>query len=209
MKGLMRVFVLSLAAIFTTSTMLADEEKELAEAAAGHKILVAYFSRVGNNYVSGEVVNLPVGNTAAVAQMIHEKTGADLFEIKTVKNYPEDYHETTEVAKAEKNSNARPELVGNVPNLAEYDVIILGYPNWWGTMPMAVYTFLEKHDLTGKMILPLCTHEGSGMGSTERDIRKMQPGAEVKKGLPIRGGKVYKKDESVGEDVEKWLIENL
>lgn len=187
----------------------AKPERDLPAAVAGHKILVAYFSRTGSNYVSGDIVDLPVGNTAAVAQMIREKTGADLFEIKTVKPYPADYEETTAVAKAEKNSNARPAIVGGVDNIAQYDVIILGFPNWWGTVPMAVLSFLEQHDLSGKSILPLCTHEGSGMGSSVRDLKKALPSSMVKKGLPIKGSRVYKKDAAISAEVDEWLISHL
>ena len=187
----------------------AQPVKALEEATTGHKILIVYYSRAGKNYVSGDIVDLPVGNTAAVAEIIRQKTGADVFEIKTVKPYPEDYTETTEVAKQELRDNARPEIVGQVDNLAQYDTIILGYPNWWGTVPMAVRTFLDKHDLSGKTILPLCTHEGSGMGRSVKDLRAALPHSTVKKGLPIRGTRVCRKDASIPAEVEAWLGENL
>ena len=154
------------------------------------KNLIAYFSRKGNNYVDGSVKNLPVGNTEVAAKMIQEQTGADIFRIATVKEYPTDYTKTTEVAQQELRQNARPELSSDVNNLEGYGVIFLGYPNWWGTMPMAVCTFLEKHDLSGKTILPFCTHEGSGMGHSESDIRKLCPRSTVQTGLSIKGGSV-------------------
>jgi len=135
------------------------------------KTLIAYFSRKGANYVNGSMVNLSVGNTEVAAKMAQEVVGGDLFEIKTVKIYPADYTETTNVAQVEKSQSARPELTAHVENMDEYDTIILGYPNWWGTMPMAVFTFLEEYDFTGKTILPYCTHEGSGLGASERDCR--------------------------------------
>ena len=187
----------------------AQPGKDLPAALAGHKILIVYFSRTGSNYVSGDIVDLPVGNTAALAQLLHEKTGADLFEIKTIKPYPVDYHETTEVAKAEKNSAARPAIEGRVENISQYDTIILGYPNWWGTMPMAVHSFLEQHELAGKTILPLCTHEGSGMGSSVRDLQKALPASVIKKGLPIKGSRVYKKEAGIPGELEAWLVDNL
>ena len=187
----------------------AQPDKDLKTALSEHKILVVYYSRTGSNYVSGNIVNLPVGNTAAVAEIIREKTGADVFEIKTVKPYPEDYHETTDVAQAELKRNARPEIVGGVENLAQYDTIILGYPNWWGTMPMAVFTFLEKHDLSGKVILPFCTHEGSGLGRSVKDLKKALPQADVRRGLAIKGSRVYKKEPSISREVESWLTDNL
>ena len=165
------------------------------------KKLVAYYSRAGNNYVNGGIVNLPVGNTEVAANMIQRRTGGDLFRIDTVKEYPLDCTETTEVAKEELRQNARPELSGRVGNLSGYDVIYLGYPNWWGTMPMAVFTFLEGYDFSGKTIVPFCTHEGSGMGRSERDIRKLCPNARLLKGLPLHGGSVQK----AGDAIATWL----
>ncbi|HWT76468.1 MAG TPA: flavodoxin [Mobilitalea sp.] len=165
------------------------------------KCLVAYYSRKGNNYVSGSIVNLPVGNTEVAATMIQELTGCDKFHIETVKSYPTDYTETTEVAQQELRKNVRPELTGHVENMDSYEVIFLGYPNWWGTMPMAVYTFLEEYDFTGKTIIPFCTHEGSGMGHSESDIKKLCPYAEVQKGLAIRGGSV----KGAKNDIMRWL----
>lgn len=118
------------------------------------KSLIAYYSRKGENYLNGSIVNLTVGNTEAVAKKIQVLTGSDLFEIDTVKPYPEDYTEATKVAMDEKRRNARTELTGVVDNMDAYDVIYLGYPNWWGTFPMAVFTFLESYDFSGKT-LPL------------------------------------------------------
>lgn len=163
--------------------------------------LVAYYSRAGNNYVNGDIVDLPVGNTEVAATMIQKLTGSEVFRIDTVKPYPEGYHETTEVAKEELRGNARPEISGHVDNMADYEVIYLGYPNWWGTMPMAVFTFLEAYDLAGKTIIPFCTHEGSGMGRSERDIEEICTGAVVLKGLPIRGGRVQEAE----KDIADWL----
>ncbi|HEY8890264.1 MAG TPA: flavodoxin [Clostridium sp.] len=154
------------------------------------KILIAYFSRKDENYVNGSIVNLLVGNTEVAAKIAEEAFGGDLFEIKTVKKYPADYTETTNVAQVEKNQNARPELATHVENMDEYDTIILGYPNWWGTMPMAVFAFLDEYDFTGKTILPYCTHEGSGLGGSEQDIKHICPTANVEKGLAIQGGSV-------------------
>lgn len=167
----------------------------------GTKNLIAYFSREGNNYVSGGIVNLPVGNTEAAANMIQKLTGSDMFRIQTVKDYPSDYNETTDVAKQELRQNARPKLSGHVDNVDEYAVIILGYPNWWGTMPMAVLTFLEEYDFSGRTIIPFCTNEGSGLGRSESDIKQACPDAKVLKGLSIRGGSVQKAE----NDISAWL----
>lgn len=165
------------------------------------KTLIAYFSRKGNNYVGGSIVNLPVGNTEAVAKKIQTLTGGDLFEIKTVHSYSEDYTTCTEEAQQELQSKARPALTDAVPDLSDYDVIYLGYPNWWGTAPMGVFTFLEGADFSGKTIKPFCTHEGSGMGHSENDIKKACPAAKVEKGLAIRGGSVNNAD----RDIERWV----
>lgn len=165
------------------------------------KTLIAYYSREGNNYVNGRIVNLPVGNTEVAAKMIQKITGGELFRINTIKKYPEDYTETTKVAQQELRDNARPELSEYLDSIDDYEVIILGYPNWWGTMPMPVFTFLEKYDFTDKIILPLCTHEGSGMGRSESDIKKLCPNSKVLKGLAIRGGNVNDSE----KDIADWL----
>lgn len=165
------------------------------------KSLIAYFSRRGNNYVGGNIVDLKVGNTEVIAKKIQELTGSDMFEIRTVKVYPKDYTETTNVSKEELRRNARPELTEKVENMDSYEVIYLGYPNWWGTMPMAVFTFLEAYDFSGKTIIPYCTHEGSGIGSSESDIKKLCPSAKVLPGLAIRGSSVNRAD----KDVENWI----
>lgn len=168
---------------------------------ANSKSLIAYFSRKGNNHVGGSIVNLPIGNTEVMAKKIQKLTGSDIFQIRTVKFYPEDYTETTNVAQEEKRKNARPELTATVADMDAYDVIYIGYPNWWGTMPMAVFTFLEAYDFSGKTIIPYCTHEGSGMGSSERDIKKLCPNAKVLPGLAIIGCNMGRAD----KDIANWL----
>jgi flavodoxin len=167
------------------------------------KCLIAYFSRAGNNYVGGKIENLPVGNTEVIAKMIQEMTGGDLFRIEPTKAYPSDYTETTEVAQAELRANARPDLTRHLENMASYDVIFLGHPNWWGTMPMPVFTFLEDYTLSKKTIAPFCTHEGSGTGRSVADIRKMCPQSTVLDSLAIRGGEV----KTAQDVVAGWLRE--
>lgn len=166
------------------------------------KTLVAYYSRAGQNYVGGDIVDLPVGNTKVVAEMIADATGGDLFEISTVTPYPPDYHETTDVAKHELRERARPALRNLPADIDGYDVVFLGYPNWWGTPPMAVFTFLEAFDFSRTTIVPFCTHEGSGMGRSERDIAAACPGATTLHGLAIVGGSV--RDASPA--VNRWLV---
>src|SRR5512138_443136 len=165
------------------------------------KSLIAYYSRKGNNYAGGSIVNLPIGNTEVIAKKIQGLTGSDLFQIQTVKPYPEDYTETTRVAQDELSGNARPELTELVADIDSYEVIYIGFPNWWGTMPMAVFTFLDSYDFSGKTIVPYCTHEGSGLGSSERDIKMLCPTAKVLSGLAIKGGTVGRAD----KDVASWL----
>jgi flavodoxin len=165
------------------------------------KTLIVYYSRKGENYFNGNIVTLPVGNTEVMVKIIQELTGGEIFEIETVKPYPADYKETTNVALEEKKKNARPELTGKVENLDSYGVIYLGYPNWWGTFPMVVFTFLESYDFSGKSIIPFCTHEGSGLGSSERDIQKLCQNAKVLPGIAVRGRSV----KNSGELIRTWL----
>lgn len=166
------------------------------------KILVAYFSRTGENYSVGYIEK---GNTHIVADMIAERTGGNTFEIRTITPYPDSYDECTDIAKEEQNENARPELADSVEGMEDYDVIFLGYPNWWGDMPMAVYTFLESYDFSGKTIVPFCTHEGSGLSATESRIADSCPDAEVLDGLAIRGSVAQNSQDEAAESVAEWL----
>ncbi len=166
-----------------------------------NKILIAYFSRTGRNYGRSGIEILSVGNTAVVAEDIRDLTGGELFEIRTVDSYPEDYSETTRIARKELNDGARPKLLGSLPDPDGCTTVFLGYPNWWGTMPMAVFTFLESLDFTEKTIIPFCTHEGSGMGSSEHDLKEACPNANVEKGLALRGSRVNQSR----SEVKRWL----
>lgn len=165
------------------------------------KTLIAYFSRKGPNYVNGSIQDLPVGNTEVAAGLIAELTGAALFQIEPARTYARDYKKCTEEAQAELRANVRPEILTQVADMDGYDTIILGYPNWWGTMPMPVWTFLEGYDLSGKTILPFCTHEGSGMGHSERDIKTLCPNAKVGPGLALQGGTV----QHAKPEIARWL----
>ena len=128
-------------------------------------------------------------------------TGADSFKIQQLKPYASNYNECIAQAQADQRQNARPELKSYPETLDGYDVVYLGYPNYWSTMPMAVFTFLEHFDFSGKTIKPFCTHEGSGMGSSVSDIKKLCPSATVEKGLAIHGGRVGQSK----KDIEKWI----
>lgn len=154
------------------------------------KTLIAYFSRADENYFAGQLRYIEVGNTERAAKMLGQITGADIFKIEPVKAYAKDYNTCIEEARADQQNQARPELKQYLNNIDEYDTIYLGYPNYWGTMPMAVFTFLERYDFSGKHIKPFCTHEGSGMGRSESDIKKVCPQAIVEKGLAIVGSRV-------------------
>lgn len=153
------------------------------------KTLVAYFSRAGQNYFGGAFRDIKEGNTSKVAKKVQSITGADIFEIVAVHKYPENYKACCDEALAEQRSNALPPLQNDI-DISAYDRIILAYPCWWGTMPRPVFTFLKNHDFSGKTISPICTHEGSGMGSSEGDIKSICPTANVTKGLAIRGSNV-------------------
>ncbi len=168
------------------------------------KTLIAYFSHTGENYFGGSIRNISKGNTAVAAEFAQKATGGDLFEIKTVKVYPVNYKGCCDVAAAEGSADERPELKGTLPDISAYDTIILGYPCWWGTMPQAVFTFLESADFAGKKILPFCTHEGSGMGHSERDIKKLCPKATVARGLAISGSSCNRSESAI----TNWIMSN-
>jgi flavodoxin len=165
------------------------------------KKLVAFYSRADENYVSGMIKTLDIGNTEVAAGIIKNLTGADTFKIEQIQPYSKEYNTCIAEAQADQKRDARPELKSYPDSIDEYDEIYLGYPNYWSTMPMAVFTFLEHFDFTGKTIYPFCTHEGSGMGSSERDIKRLCPTANVKKGLAIHGAAVAKSEKAI----EKWL----
>jgi len=163
--------------------------------------LVAFYSRANENYFGGEYRYIEVGNTEKVAKMIAAMTGADLFKIEQKVPYSADYKTCVAEAKRDFESHARPELVAALENIDGYDEVYLGYPNYCGTMPMAVYTFLEAYDWTGKTIHPFCTHEGSGLSNTESDIAKAAKEAKIVKGLAIHGSDVDKAE----EDIKQWI----
>ena len=163
--------------------------------------LIAYYSRAGENYFGGAYRRIAVGNTEKAANMLAELTGGELYKIEQEQPYSEGYKTCIAEAKADLQKKARPEVLNLPDDLDAYDEIYLGYPNYWGTMPMAVFTFLEHFHFSGKTIRPFCTHEGSGMGSSRKDIMTLCPGANVEEGLAIRGGSVNRSK----KDIENWL----
>lgn len=163
--------------------------------------LVVFYSRADENYFGGSYRYIPVGNTEKIANMIAEAAGVELFKIEQQVPYAADYDTCIAQAKRDLQSKARPALVSMPDSLDGYDEIYLGYPNYWGDMPMAVYTFLENFDWSGKTIHPFCTHEGSGLSGTERKIQNACRGAAVTEGLAIQGSVV----DSAKAVVERWV----
>ncbi|WP_405343525.1 flavodoxin [Ruminococcus sp.] len=187
-----------------TATAQADDAKASApEKTSGSRSIVVYFSRTGEQYGVGVIDK---GNTAIVADMIVEQTGADSFEIlPKTDSYPTTYKELTDVAKEEQNQNARPAIKDTVPNFDQYDTVYLGYPIWWGDLPMICYTFLESYDFSSKTIVPFCTHAGSGNAGTQSKIQAAAKNAQVKEVLTIAGTDTQKDPDSVKTTVTDWL----
>lgn len=182
------------------------------------KILIAYFSLPENadtsgvDAVAGASIVLDnekvLGNTEYMAYAIQEAVDGDLFRIETVQQYPLEHEPLVEMADEEQNSNARPELLNRVENMEQYDTIFLGYPNWWGDMPMPLYTFLEEYDLSGKTIIPFSSHGGSGFSRTESTIAQMQPNASVSEnGLTVSRNDVADSYEDVFQWAENIIAE--
>lgn len=165
------------------------------------KSLVAFFSHTGENYAVG---NIHEGNTHIVANYIAEAVGANLFEIKAQKAYPQGYDQCTEVAKKELEENARPVLIDN-GDITDYEVVFVGYPEWWDEPPMPVMTFLDAHDWKGKIVIPFTTHEGSGFGKSQGMVANAVKGATMLKGFAIEGKIAQLHREKTMTAVDKWL----
>lgn len=156
------------------------------------RVLIVYWSRTGN--------------TRTVAEAIRSIVPGDLFELKTTHTYPAAYRPTTDQAKREQEENFRPTLAADVADIDRYDTVFLGFPNWWSTMPMAFFTFLETHRLAGKTVVPFCTHEGSRLGASVDDIRRLCPQAKLLDGIALRGGEAgYAKTDAARTEVASWL----
>ena len=166
------------------SNRLSNNEENIS---TNKKILVVYFTQSGN--------------TETVANFIHEKVGGDIVKLETVQSYPKNYNELVDFAQNEQKSNVRPELKTKIENIQKYDTIFLGYPNWWGDMPMPIYTFLDEYNLSEKTIAPFITHGGSGLSGTPNKIKKEEPNAKVTDGLAISGNQAKNSQ----TDVNKWL----
>ena len=168
------------------------------------KTLIAFFSRADENYFGGAMRYIKTGNTEVVCNIMKDMIDADMFKIEMKEPYSPVYMTCIEEAKEDQRNNARPELVSMPGSIDEYDTIVLAYPNYWGTYPMAVATFLENFDFSGKKILPLCTNEGSGMGHSESDLKKALAGADIKNGLAITGSRAADSENAV----KSWLSTN-
>lgn len=184
----------------------AAETEPTEEPISGANILVVYFSRTGEQYSVGVIDE---GNTAIVAKMVADATGADLYEILPEIDYPYTYAELTDAAKKEQNENARPAIKGEMPDLAQYDTVFIGAPVWWGDWPMILYTFFEENAdaMKGKTLIPFCTHEGSGLSGFDKKLAKACPDSTVLKGLAIRGTDCQNDKAGVESNVTNWLSE--
>ena len=151
------------------------------------KNLIIYYSRKGENYFGGSIRSIAKGNTEIVAEYIQAAVGGDLFEVDTVKPYATRYNDCIEEAKAELRGQARPALKKYLTDIAAYDHVFVCGPCWWGTYPMAIFSQLEKLDFTGKKVMAVMTHEGSGLANSERDLKNICQGATFGKGLAVSG----------------------
>ena len=167
--------------------------------------LIAYYSRRGENYFGGKIKTVEKGNTETLVETLKEITGADVFHIKQVVEYSDEYDKCVEEVKYDFQNNIRPELDEYLQEPEKYDTIYLAYPNYCGTMPMVLFTFLEEYDFSGKVIKPICTHEGSGLGRSVNDIKKICDSSEVRKRLSIVGSEVKNSKEKLKNWLEKTI----
>ena len=186
------------------NTLQADDTAQSEKIEGGSNMLVAYFSLDGEQYGVGVVEE---GNTSIIARMIAEQTGADLFEIKPETPYPTTYQGLLDVSRQEMADNSRPKIADTVDNMDNYDTLSIGYPNWWGDMPMIVYNFLESYNLSGKTIVPFCTNGGSGLSNTESTIADITEG-KMKDGFAIPGTTAQNDRDTARNNVTDWLRED-
>ena len=159
--------------------------------------LIIYYSRKGENYWNGGIKNITKGNTEIVAEFIQKAVGGDLFEVDTVKTYAADYYKCIDEAQRELRNQERPELKKYLDSIDEYDNVFVCGPCWWGTFPMAIFTQLEKLNWAGKKVMAVMTHEGSGLGSCERDLKRICTGATFGKGLAVHGADASRSESMV------------
>jgi flavodoxin len=182
----MKIFAI-ISSVFTAVLLMTAGIGNAAENQASGKILVAYFSWGGN--------------TRGIAREIHQKTGGDIFEIELVKPYSTDYNTVLDEAQRDQRAGARPELKTHVQNMAQYDVVFIGYPNWWASIPMPIASFLEGYDFSGKKIVPFCSHGGGRLGQSVSAITKRCPQSTILEALSVS----YSGGSSLGSDIDAWL----
>lgn len=204
------LLILSLSGCSTeTETNTNSTEKQIVRS-GDKKILIAYFAVAENSEVDAissasvrEVNGEAKGNIRILAESIQSQVGGDFFSIETAQDYPGDGNALIDFAAEEQKANARPELVSHIENFDNYDTIFIGYPNWWYDLPMPLYSFFEEYDLSGKNIIPFCTHNGSGFSSTIETIKELETDAAVMEGFTTNERNVLK----VKDDVAEWLDE--
>lgn len=184
-RGFLKGIALGTAALIATPAL--SRISAYAAGTGGNGVLILYFSHSGN--------------TRQLAEQIHAHVGGDMLELKTVAPYPQDYDAVVGMAQKEQQSNARPQIATEIPNLDDYRTVFIGFPNWWGTMPMPFFTFLEKYNLGDRNVIPFCTHEGSRLGRSESDLRTLCPQAHILKGFEVRGSRVS----GARKEVDAWL----
>ena len=163
-----------------------------------------YFSRKNENFVNGKITNLEIGNTKVVANKLHEKVRGTMIELIPIQAYPKEYHKMLQISQKEKEHEIRPPYHAiDEERLKEAQDIFLGFPNWDGSFPRIIAHFLEEHDLSGKIIYPFCTHEGSAFGRSIIELQKLCPHAIIKDGLPYRGSRI----EKVEAAIDNWLVQ--
>ena len=195
MKITRRGFVISIlaaGAAITGSLLVggAFPTNAIAAEAGGKKALVIFYSWSGN--------------TRGVATEIHKKVGGDLIELELVKPYSTNYNTCLDEAQRDQRAEARPELKTKIADISQYDVVYLGYPNWWATIPMPIATLLESYDFSGKIIAPFCSHGGGRLGQSVTDIAKLAPKAKITEGLSVH----YSGGSSLSRDIDNWLQKN-
>lgn len=209
----------SLAVLFVTLLVFCGAEtvetnqpvpvkSEVGQSEMKEKVLVCYFTFPETDGVDASSGASRVikndklyGSTAYIAQLISESTGGDLFEIKTIRTYPGTHKELIDAAKSESENKLRPKLATHINNLNDYDIIFIGYPNWWYDMPMPLYSFFEEYDFTGKTVIPFCTHGGSRFSQSIQTIKNMEKGAKVIQGPSVSRDNVANED----QNIQQWL----
>lgn len=192
----------ALMSLMVTPLFAADGTGNGSANGTSHKTLVVYFSQTGEQYGVGVITK---GNTEIIAELIANKTNADLFHVEPVNAYPFEYKAQTEVATKELKANARPAFKGDVNDFDSYDTVFIGYPIWWGDLPMAMYTFIEKHNWSGKQVIPFCTHAGSGLSGTPGKIKAACKGSAVSEGIAVMGTTAQNDSNRADKEVTQWL----